>query len=109
MVKMVSFPFKNKNQERAGGLVIALFGLIILALGISNPELAIKIWKIDINFISVGFVSFFIGLFYLLESMLYPIEEDKIKKIMEEIRELRNKVNKGEIDLSEYEKMANEF
>jgi len=45
----------------------------------------------------------------LFEYMLYSVKEDKIKKIMEEIRELRDKVNKGEIDLSEYEKMANEF
>ncbi len=63
---MVIWPFKNKNQEKNGGIVIALFGLILLALGVANPNL-LTILGLNIGLI-LGIICFFIGLFYFLDS-----------------------------------------
>ncbi|MBW2979091.1 hypothetical protein DRZ77_00870 [Candidatus Woesearchaeota archaeon] len=63
---MVIWPFKNKVQEKNGGIVVALFGLILLALGVANPNL-LTILGLNIGLL-LGIICFFIGLFYFLDS-----------------------------------------
>ena len=63
---MVIWPFKNKVQEKNGGIVVALFGLILLALGVAYPN-PLTMLGLNIGIIW-GIICFFVGLFYFLDS-----------------------------------------
>lgn len=61
-------PFKKDSAQRAFSLIIALTGLILIAISI-NRSLTIPIGNVSLSYTVVGFVLFITGLIYFVESI----------------------------------------
>ncbi len=61
------WPFRHESAQRAFSLIVALTGLILIAISI-NKSLTINIGNISLSYTIVGFVLFLGGLIYLVES-----------------------------------------
>ena len=60
---MAITPFKNDSTQKAFGAIFSILGLFLTAIELSNPTTNI----FEIPMLSVGFVIFLIGVFYLIE------------------------------------------
>ena len=60
---MVLFPFREQSVQRAFSAVFSILGLFLTAIGLSDPSVEV----IGIRLISLGFIVFLIGIFYLIE------------------------------------------
>jgi len=57
------WPFRGESKQRAFGAIAGILGLFLTAIGLAQTE--IKIFGFPL--LSIGFVIFIIGLFYLIE------------------------------------------
>lgn len=67
---MTFFPFKKEEKQKIWSLIVSLTGILLLAVGIgldNTPKFIIG--KLSISYSSIGFIMFFIGLIYLIESL----------------------------------------
>jgi len=62
---MALFPFKNKEYQNTWGLILTLFGLMVLALGINNANLT----ALGLKYTIIGFWSSFLGMVYFVDSL----------------------------------------
>ena len=68
--KRAMYPFKTEEAQKSFGFIFSLFGLILLALGINSPLLILSFFGLNFNYSFLGFLFFFIGLFYFIENTL---------------------------------------
>lgn len=62
------YPFKDENSQKAFGFVFSIFGLLILALGITY-NIFFEIFALGISYTTFGLLFTMIGLFYFTESI----------------------------------------